>query len=49
MAREKGIRTVAEFVYDEKVAEVAIELGIDYLQGYYYGEPKPAAFYGLKG
>ncbi len=48
MAKEKKIKTVAEFVYDEAVAEMAKKLGVDYLQGYCYGQPRPAEYYGLK-
>ncbi|WP_456473571.1 EAL domain-containing protein [Desulfolithobacter sp.] len=42
VAREIGIQTVAEFVFDEKTARVAREMGIDYLQGFYFSEPLPA-------
>jgi diguanylate cyclase (GGDEF)-like protein len=40
-AQEKGLKLVAEFVCNEKVYEIVRELGIDYAQGYYLGEPKP--------
>jgi len=36
-----GLHTVAEFVHSEAVYNKCKELGIDYLQGYYLGEPKP--------
>lgn len=40
-ARERDIRVIAEGVetYDE--LKVLVELGADYLQGYYYGKPSP--------
>lgn len=42
VARQIGIQTVAEFVFDEKTARIAREMGIDYLQGFYFSEPLPA-------
>ena len=33
-------KTVAEFVHNQQVCELAEDMGIDYLQGYYFGEPK---------
>ncbi|MDF1883313.1 EAL domain-containing protein [Sulfurimonas sp. SAG-AH-194-C21] len=38
-AREKGLKLVAEFVCDEKVYNKVKELGIEFVQGYYLGEP----------
>ncbi|MBN1467802.1 MAG: GGDEF domain-containing protein [Fusobacteriaceae bacterium] len=40
-ARELGIKTIAEFVHSEDVFNKVKELGVDYAQGYYIGEPKP--------
>ncbi len=34
-----GIKTVAEFVFDEETAKLATSLGVDYLQGFYFSEP----------
>lgn len=34
------VKTVAEFVHSKEVYEKVKELGIDYVQGYYFGEPK---------
>lgn len=34
------VKTVAEFVHSKEVFETISELGIDYAQGYYFGEPK---------
>ncbi|MDG3086693.1 EAL domain-containing protein [Vibrio hannami] len=36
-----GAKTVAEFVHSQEIAMIAEDLGFDYLQGYYFGEPKP--------
>lgn len=39
-AKRQGFKTIAEFVSDKKIFEKVKELGIDYVQGYYIGEPK---------
>ena len=39
LSREMGIETVAECVENQSIAESAIALNVDYLQGYYYGKP----------
>lgn len=36
-----GLRTVAEFVEDEKTLTLLSELGVDFAQGYYIDKPKP--------
>jgi EAL domain-containing protein (putative c-di-GMP-specific phosphodiesterase class I) len=46
-AKNTNIKTIAEFVSSKELADTVRELGIDYLQGYYYGEPKPPEHYGL--
>ncbi|WP_135385802.1 bifunctional diguanylate cyclase/phosphodiesterase [Vibrio tasmaniensis] len=33
-------KTVAEFVHNEQVCRIAEDMGIDYLQGYYFGQPQ---------
>lgn len=38
-ADKQNIRTVAEFVSCKEVYDIVIEIGIDYLQGFYLGEP----------
>jgi EAL domain-containing protein (putative c-di-GMP-specific phosphodiesterase class I)/GGDEF domain-containing protein len=38
-ARAFGVKTVAEFVETGNVAKTLIDLGVDYLQGYYFGKP----------
>jgi diguanylate cyclase (GGDEF)-like protein len=40
MAHEFGLKTVAEFVEDQLTADILIELGVDYAQGYHYGRPE---------
>ncbi|MDD2837470.1 EAL domain-containing protein [Sulfuricurvum sp.] len=40
-SKHLGLKTVAEFVHSEAIYEKCVELGVDYLQGYYLGEPKP--------
>lgn len=37
-ARAYGIKTVAEYVETGEIAKVLIELGIDYMQGYYFSQ-----------
>ncbi|MCK9454572.1 MAG: GGDEF domain-containing protein [Sulfurimonas sp.] len=46
-AKNIKIKTVAEFVCSQEISECVKELGVDYFQGYYHGEPKDAKFYGL--
>ena len=41
VAQDLGIIAVAEGVEDAETAAVLTELGIDYLQGYYFGTPAP--------
>ncbi len=38
-ADKQNIKTVAEFVSCKEVYDVVMEIGIDYLQGFYLGEP----------
>ena len=46
-AKSIDIKTIAEFVSSREISGCVKELGVDYLQGYYHGEPKDAMFYGL--
>ncbi len=39
MAREFGLRTIAEFVEDAETSRMLCEIGIDLGQGYHYGHP----------
>lgn len=40
-AYKENIETVAEFVADKEIYDTVKEIGIDYSQGYYLGEPSP--------
>ncbi len=39
-ARELGLQTISEFVHSKEVYDKSMEMGIDFSQGYYLGEPK---------
>ena len=39
LSRELGVRTVAEFVSSEVIAEQCRRVGIDYLQGFWFAKP----------
>ncbi len=36
-------KTVAEFVHNQEVAQIAKDMGFDYLQGFYFSQPQPIA------
>ncbi len=38
-AREQEIKTVAEFVENERIFSIVKELGVDFSQGYHFGKP----------
>ncbi len=38
-ARKMNIKTIAEFVHSKNVFEKVAELNVDFVQGYYFGEP----------
>lgn len=40
-AKKYNMKTIAEFVSDEELDESVRNLGVDYAQGYFYGEPRP--------
>lgn len=40
-AKKRNLKTIAEFVHSREVFDKILELGIDYSQGYYIGEPQP--------
>ena len=40
-AEQMDLLTVAEFVHKEEILEYVTKLGIDYVQGFYLGEPGP--------
>ncbi|MBN2547473.1 MAG: GGDEF and EAL domain-containing protein [Spirochaetes bacterium] len=39
-AKELGLKTIAEFVCSKEIQDMVIDIGIDYSQGYFIGEPK---------
>lgn len=41
LARMKRMQVVAEYVESEDIRKAAVELGIDYMQGYLIGKPEP--------
>jgi EAL domain-containing protein (putative c-di-GMP-specific phosphodiesterase class I) len=41
LTEEFGIKTIAEFIETEEIAEKVAELKIDYMQGYFIGKPLP--------
>ena len=46
-AKNANIETIAEYVSSKELADKVEEMGINYSQGYYYGEPKSAQSYDL--
>ncbi len=38
-ARELGLKTISEYVHSKDVFDKVFEIGVDYSQGYYFGEP----------
>ena len=45
MAKDLGIKVVAEFVEDKEQLIALKELGVDYGQGYLFGKPSPKPDY----
>lgn len=42
-----NVKTIAEFVSSKELSDEVKRMGVDYVQGYYHGEPKSAEYYGL--
>lgn len=40
LAQNMGMQTVAEWVRDKETAEFLTDIGVDFLQGYYFGKPQ---------
>jgi len=36
-----GMQTICEYVENESVKNILVDMGVDYAQGYYYSKPKP--------
>ncbi|MBN9246271.1 MAG: EAL domain-containing protein, partial [Hyphomicrobium sp.] len=43
--KSSGVETVAEWVGDERAAKYLIDIGVTYMQGYYYGMPFDSSDY----
>jgi EAL domain-containing protein (putative c-di-GMP-specific phosphodiesterase class I) len=41
MSHTIGIQTIAEYAHSQAIIERLRELGVDYAQGYYFGQPAP--------
>ncbi|EHQ52566.1 ammonia permease [Ectothiorhodospira sp. PHS-1] len=41
IGHEMGLKTIAEFVENEEVLEVLGRIGVDFVQGYHIGRPRP--------
>ncbi|MDF1884405.1 EAL domain-containing protein [Sulfurimonas sp. SAG-AH-194-C21] len=41
LCKKSNIKMIAEYVHNKEVQEKVKDLGIEYSQGYYFGEPKP--------
>ena len=41
IAKDLNIKTVAEYIHNEVIFDIVQKLGVDYVQGYYLGEPRP--------
>ncbi|PSB40469.1 diguanylate kinase, partial [filamentous cyanobacterium Phorm 6] len=44
IAHVMGIKTIAEYVENQKIMDKLNELGVDYAQGYHLGKPQPCNF-----
>jgi len=40
ICKKSGIKTIAEYIHNQKVQDKIQQMGIDYSQGYFIGEPK---------
>ncbi len=39
LAKKTNKKTIAEFVHSKEIFDIVKELGVDYAQGYYIGQP----------
>jgi EAL domain-containing protein (putative c-di-GMP-specific phosphodiesterase class I) len=46
-SKKINVKTIAEFVCSKELSDEVKRLGVDYIQGYYHGEPQSAEYYGL--
>ncbi len=47
VAHEMGKKTIAEFVENEAINQILLEIGVDYAQGYHFGRPVPIEMFVL--
>ncbi len=40
-AKEQKLQTIAEFIENENIYNIVKDIGVDFSQGYYFGQPKP--------
>jgi EAL domain-containing protein (putative c-di-GMP-specific phosphodiesterase class I) len=40
-AKRTNLKSVAEFIHNKEVFEIAKDIGVEYFQGFYLGEPVP--------
>jgi len=40
-AKDNNVKTIAEFIHNKEVFEIAKKMGVDYFQGFYLHEPSP--------
>ena len=43
-AKDVNLKTIAEMVHKKEIEDILIDLGVDYVQGYYIGKPKNSIF-----
>jgi EAL domain-containing protein (putative c-di-GMP-specific phosphodiesterase class I) len=41
ICNDLGIKTIAEYISDESIMELATSIGVDYLQGFHLHQPEP--------
>mgnify|MGYP000491657356 CR=1 FL=1 len=44
LSKKQNIKTVAEYVENENIFNILNKIGVDYSQGYFFGEPKHLTF-----
>ena len=49
VAHVAGLRTIAEFVENDAIAQILSEIGVDFAQGYGIGKPEPTPVYFERG
>ena len=44
LRKEQNLEIIAEYVENEEIYDLLVMLGIEYSQGYYFGEPNKEMF-----